>query len=154
MGMRQEYIDQWKAEWIAGNAKMSRHPIEFWKELADLLLEGRSKLKNNPLVAVGHLGFDYPGAMDLLVARNNRGIALEKEGRVEAAIIIYELSVADAFFGTHPYDRLRILYSKRHWYEDAVRVCQMYLSLPDRPVGQDKPHFKHHLDKLRAKLKG
>jgi hypothetical protein len=146
-------IDQWKVGWTTQHERTSRYPLEFWWQVADLLIEGRLTLKNNPLVAIGRYAFDWPGALELLVARNNRAIALEKTGQIDAAIIIYEISVADEFFGTHPYDRLRIIYSQRKWWEDAIRVCEAYLSLPNRPVGQNKPHFEYHRDKLLPKRK-
>ena len=119
--------------------------------MANLLLKGRLLLKNNPLTPVGRYAFKWPGASEYLVERNNRGIDLEKKMEIEAAVVIYELSINDDFFGSHPYDRLRIIYGRRHWYVDAIRVCRAYLSLPDRPHGQNKPHFKTHLEKLLAK---
>jgi hypothetical protein len=126
--------------------------VEFWQEVAELLLEGRALMRNNPLAPIGHYAFEWPGAMEYLVERNNRGIKLEEKKEIEAAIVIYEVSIGDAFFGTHPYDRLRIIYGRRHWYNDAIRVCRAYLHLPDRPHGQDKSHFERHLKKLLAKI--
>ncbi len=148
---RAQWITDWKMEWTAQQSKRSQHPAAFWDEIATLLIDGRLPLGNNPLVPVGHYAIDWAGAMDYLVTRNNRGIELEKSGDIEAAVRIYELSVADAFFGTYPYDRLRILYAKRDWYRDAMRVCETYLALPDRPQGQNKAQFKQHLEKLKAR---
>jgi hypothetical protein len=150
--LTEKYINDWKRSWVVEHSRNSQHPAEFWQEVAELLLEGRLLMKNNPLTPIGYYVFEWPGAMEYLVERNNRGIELEKEGKIEAAIVIYEMSISDAFFGTHPYDRLRIIYGRRHWYKDAVRVCRAYLDLPDRPHGQDKLHFKHYLEKLLVKI--
>jgi hypothetical protein len=153
MSITQEALLSWKAKWIKQQVKNSLHPESFWYEIANLILEGRLKMDNNPLVTIGKYAFEWPGAMEFLVERNNRGIELEKNGNIESAIIVYEISVADDFFGTHPYDRLRIFYTKTKWYKDAIRVCQSYLDLPNRANGQNKPHFRQHLEKLLIKQK-
>lgn len=150
--LTKKYINEWKENWIAEQSRNSQHPAEFWQEVAKLLLEGRSLMKSNPLTPIGHYGFEWREGMEYLVGRNDRGIELENKKEIEAAIVIYELSVGDAFLGTHPYDRLRIIYGKRRWYKDAIRVCRAYLDLPDRRHGQNKPHFKHHLEKLLTKI--
>lgn len=147
----EEAITQWQRIWAVKQAQDSQHDTLFWKQLATRLIDDRLKLGNNPLVPIGQYAIDWPGAMELLTNRNNRGIDFEKNKNIDAAIEIYELGVADAFFGTHPYDRLRIIYSRQKWYSDAVRVCRAYLSLPDREFGQDKAHFENHLSKLLEK---
>lgn len=94
----------------------------------------------------------------VMVDRNLRGIELEKQGRLDEAISLYEANVADKFDGTHPYTRLRIIYTKRTDYQAAIRICQAFLS--DIPPKQraDSP-FQHHLAKLierrqRARVDG
>ena len=77
---------------------------------------------------------------------------LEDEGKLDAACALYETLALNQFIGTLPYDRLRIIYTRQKRYADAIRVCDAYLSLPDRPNGQDKPHFQHHRANLQAKL--
>jgi hypothetical protein len=61
------------------------------------------------------------------VDRNLNGIALEKEGNIDAAIALYEANIAARFDGTHPYERLRIIYSKQKCWDDAIRVCRAYI---------------------------
>lgn len=153
MTITQEDAISWKTKWIKQQSLNSLHSDKFWDEISNLILEGRLKMKNNPLVPIGVYAFEWAGAMEFLVARNNQGIEFEKNGNIESAIIIYEASVADYFFGTHPYDRLRIYYSKQKWYQDSIRVCQVYLNLPDRKNGQNKPRFQNHLEKLLTKVK-
>lgn len=107
-------------------------------------------MRNNLLVPIGRYVFYWKGALEYLVERNNRGIEFEKNGNIDRAVLIFEISVADEFFGTHPYDRLRIIYGTQKNYEDAIRVCKAYLNLPIRPNGQNKPHFQKYLEKLLA----
>lgn len=61
------------------------------------------------------------------VDRNLKGIALEKEGKVDAAIALYEANIVAQFDGSHPYERLRIIYAKRKDWDDAIRVCRAYI---------------------------
>ena len=72
-----------------------------------------------------------------LVDRNLKGIELEKQGDEEQAIALYEANVADRFDGSHPYERLRIMYTYRKKYKDAIRICEAYIS-----HGQQDPKVK------------
>lgn len=66
-----------------------------------------------------------------LFARNVRGVELERAGKVDRAIDVYEANVADMFGGNHPYDRLRVIYSKRKQYDQALRVCRSFVEMAD-----------------------
>jgi tetratricopeptide (TPR) repeat protein len=98
-----------------------------------------------------HLGQQRDGLWQIMVERNLQGKDMEKAGRIEEAIALYEANVRDRFDGTHPYDRLRILYTREKQYDDAIRVCEAYVALPDRPNGQNKAHFREWIDKLQVK---
>lgn len=90
----------------------------------------------------------------LMVERNLQGIELEREGLDVAAMTLYETNVHECFDGSHPYERLRIFYTKRHDYPNAIRVCQAFLNLPRHPLGYDekkRQRFQEHLSKLRSK---
>ncbi|MCM1121799.1 MAG: tetratricopeptide repeat protein [Ruminococcus flavefaciens] len=56
------------------------------------------------------------------VTDNLKGIEYEKAGDIDKAIEIYEKVVSRKFDGSHPYDRLSILYRKRGDFasEEAV----------------------------------
>jgi|GEM_PF-92051 len=56
------------------------------------------------------------------VERNLKGKELEKQGDIEGAIALYELNIKEGFPGTHPYDRLEIIYRKQKNYEEEMRV--------------------------------
>jgi hypothetical protein len=90
-----------------------------------------------------------------LVDRNLTGRKLEEQGKIEKAIVLYEANVSDQFRGTHPYDRLRIIYSKRQDYTNAARVCRAFLNVPvhhDRPDQATRKQFLDHYEKLRKRL--
>ncbi len=70
----------------------------------------------------------YSAIENIIVDRNLQGSEFEKSGRLEHAIQIYELNVADQVDTPHPYDRLRILYTKNKQYDNAIRVCQAWIN--------------------------
>lgn len=64
---------------------------------------------------------------DIIVDRNVMGKALEKEGKLDKAILLYEQNVSDLVDTPHPYTRLRIIYTKQKLYDEAIRVCIAYI---------------------------
>jgi hypothetical protein len=88
----------------------------------------------------------------IMADRNRQGEKAERLGDITNAIDFYEPNVRDCFPGTHPYDRLRIIYTRHGCYADAIRVCRAYLSLPNRE-GRDKFRFQQQLDLLLEKQK-
>jgi len=75
-----------------------------------------------------------------MVDHNLKGIELEKAGRVDDALLLYEANVAMGFGGSHPYDRLRVIYSKRGQLDDAIRVCQAFVKLAETLIGSGLPY--------------
>jgi len=68
-----------------------------------------------------------------LVDRNTDAIKMEKRGRIDEAIVLYEMNVQDKVRALIPYERLRVLYTRRGDYENAIRICQEAMrNLPDR----------------------
>lgn len=58
-------------------------------------------------------------------ASNNRGIELEKAGRIDEAICEYEANIAgDCYPACHSFDRLMVLYRKRKEYANEIRVIK------------------------------
>lgn len=119
-----------------------------------------SMLHNNKMLTAGINGMDwllYLGRQReelyaIMVQRNLNGREFEQQGDLPAAIALYEGNLADQFDGSHPYERLRIIYNRQKDYANALRVCRAYLVLPDRPNGQNKAHFREWADKLAAKV--
>lgn len=73
---------------------------------------------------------------------NMRGIAFEKEGRIEEAIRLYEENVSMRSNGRHAYDRLAILYRKMKDKENEIRILNVAIS-----AFGEKSEYKEQLDK-------
>lgn len=87
-----------------------------------------------------------------MVDRNLKGIELEKMGHEETARILYEANLAEGFGGSHPYERLRVIYTRRKDFEQAMRVCREFQNLNQRDPKKTS-HFAKHLEKLMTKAK-
>lgn len=85
--------------------------------------------------------------LGIMVGRNNKGIKLEKKGDIENAIKLYELNVADEFFGTHPYNRLAIFYRKRKQFDDEIRILKRKISIFEKINQEGLHHFLEHCSK-------
>lgn len=57
-------------------------------------------------------------------ARNNAGIQLEKDGKTDEAIAVYEDNIKDGYPAYHSFQRLMIIYRKRKEYDNEIRVIQ------------------------------
>lgn len=53
---------------------------------------------------------------------NNRGIELEKEGRIDEAIVAYEKNVEAGYPALHSFERLMKIYRRRKDYSNEVRI--------------------------------
>lgn len=80
--------------------------------------------------------------LDIVVDRNLKGIELEKKRTKEyedQAIALYEANIANRFGGSHPYERLRLIYFRNGDYANVSRVCRAYISFGQRdPALQQK----------------
>jgi hypothetical protein len=90
---------------------------------------------------------------DVVVNRNLKGARLEKSGYENRAIPLYEANVKDHFDGSHPYERLRILYAADKRYDDAIRICEAYL-LYCNPRTADRAKCEHFIEKYKKKILG
>lgn len=88
---------------------------------------------------------------EVMVERNLTGKELERAGAIDRAVALYEANLADGFIGSHPYERLRIIYAKRQDHPNALRVCRAYLALA-RGDAQKKSRFREHAEKLAGKI--
>lgn len=68
-------------------------------------------------------------SFNMKVDRNLKGIELEKRGRIEEAIELYEMNVEKGFDGNHPYDRLCVIYRKQGKIADEIRVLEEAISV-------------------------
>jgi hypothetical protein len=53
----------------------------------------------------------------------------EQSGDPEKAVRLYEMSVAEGFVGSHPYERLASLHERRRDYQQAIRTCEAFVVL-------------------------
>ena len=86
---------------------------------------------------------------DILVLRNINGKEYEKDGEDNKAIELYEANIKDNFDGSHPYERLRVIYTKMQKHEDVIRICEAYIL-----NGQHDPQLKTKYQKIIFELKG
>lgn len=103
--------------------------------LNDLALQMSQQQKGKPLP----YGREADRLHNTMFRRNERAIKHEKAGRIDQAIALYEQNVTDRFDGNHPYTRLRILYTKRKQYDQAIRVCQAFVDTADLLIGIGSP---------------
>ena len=86
------------------------------------------------------------------------GMELEKAGLIENAIEMYNAAVRDRFDGSHPYDRLAVLFRKRKDYEREVEVLEMATEVYSdglargHEVHEKLDRFQQRLDKARRLL--
>jgi tetratricopeptide (TPR) repeat protein len=92
------------------------------------------------------------------VDRNHKGKAYEEKGEIEFAIKEYEKNLKEKFEGSHPYNRLAIIYRKNGDYDNEIRVLnsaiEIYTKLsessPRKDVDPKLIKFKKRLEKAVA----
>ena len=124
---------EWRERWIAEMTQRSQHPAPFWQTVADCLIADGQFLQHDPSSPLGQYVLDSTNHFQLLTGRHEEGLHWERVGNLIEALILYEANVADAFHNISPYERLRIIYTDRWWFEDDLRVCEAYLTLPWQP---------------------
>lgn len=99
-------------------------------------------------------GFEIPPSN---VDKNLLGIEFEKLGEVEKAIACYEGCIKNNFEGSHPYDRLAIIFRRLGKPEDEIRVLEraiaIYSTLLDTNnygVGDKLETYKKRLQKIQS----
>jgi len=88
--------------------------------------------------------------LDVMVGRNLNGKTFEAAGEVDKAIALYEENVSDLFGGDHPYERLRVIYTKRKQFAEAIRVCRTFVKIADMLIeeGSGRSDLKPKCDKV------
>jgi tetratricopeptide (TPR) repeat protein len=79
---------------------------------------------------------------------NMRGQSLEKEGKLDEAILQYERLLVDEVDTPFPYRRLAIIYSKRKEREEELRVLRA--AIKNVPVG-NSAHYQWFVERLAKK---
>ena len=76
-------------------------------------------------------------APNLIINYEAYGYTLEKEGKVEEAKLIYWKAINEGFDGSHPYERLRIIYAKNNDWQGAIKACEGYIDLNATYLGYE-----------------
>lgn len=95
---------------------------------------------------------------DQQVYRNLKGQELEKKGLPEEAILLYEINVSEGFEGSFPYRRLAVLYRKKGFLKEEIRVLEkavnifQQVAIGQRSDGLSKlQEFETRLRKIKMK---
>lgn len=86
------------------------------------------------------------------VNRNLKGIKLEKEGKIDKAVKLYEKNIEEEFDGSHPYTRLAIIYSKKGLLDDEIRVLKKAVWVFENVVYKERGDMSQKLDKFKKRL--
>ena len=95
------------------------------------------------------------------MARNEEAERAAHDGDLERAIDLYEISVAEEFVASQPYERLATLYELRRDPEGALRACEAYLRLAasgkmprgaQRSADRKLPEFEVRVARYRRML--
>ena len=89
---------------------------------------------------------------EIQVDRNLKGIEFEKKGKIEKAIRLYEKNIEEDFEGSHPYDRLAIIYRKRGEYEKELRVLRKAIFVFENKIHSRRLDIEPKLQKFRERL--
>ena len=87
------------------------------------------------------------------IERNNKGHDYEREGKISLAIKQYEKNVEDMCYLPASYQRLRVIYTKRKHFDEALRVCRAYLKFLDA-IGDMGLHSSLDKAALRKQFEG
>jgi tetratricopeptide (TPR) repeat protein len=89
----------------------------------------------------------------VMVERNVKGIELEKAGKVDEAIKLFEQNVADKAETNCAYQSLRIIYTKQDKLQEAIRVCEICIALDYKAISETEKNFLlRQIEKLKSKL--
>lgn len=93
--------------------------------------------------------------------RNEEAERAVHNGDPERAIQLYEMSIAEEFVGSHPYERLASIYEGRHEPAEALRVCEAFTKLAasgkmprgaQRSADRKLPYFEARIERYRRAL--
>lgn len=133
------------SEWVKGQMASGIPLMDLWRQL----MEESAKINDLQLLQ------EYMNASskieDILVSRNLEGKQYEQDGDDNNAIKLYEENIKDRFDGSHPYERLKVIYTKQKRYKDVIRICKSYID-NGQPDAQLKAKYEGIIIKLREKI--
>jgi tetratricopeptide (TPR) repeat protein len=87
-----------------------------------------------------------------MLNRNLKGKALEKEGKIDEAIKLYEKNIKEEFDGTFPYNRLAIIYTKKGLLDDEIRVLERAILFFENIISKNKSDNLSIVEKFKYRL--
>ena len=88
-----------------------------------------------------------------LIDNNINGERLEKLGKLNEAIALYEYNISQRFDGNFPYDRLAIIYRKQKKYDEEIRVLKQAIDVFTHDISEMRPDRDIKLEKFEDRLK-
>lgn len=88
-----------------------------------------------------------------MIENNLRGKELEANGNLDSAISLYEYNVKHRFEGSHPYNRLAIIYRKRKEYSKEIAVLKQAIDVFTNDVPYSRPDRNKKLKGFNERLK-
>lgn len=88
----------------------------------------------------------------IIISRNLQGIEHEKARRIAKAVELYEANVTDRIDGSHPYERLRVIYTREGKLEDAIRICEAYIQFGQGRDSSGKEKCRKTIEKLKRMI--
>ena len=88
-----------------------------------------------------------------MVKNNLNGIELEKSGKIDDAIKLYEYNVEHRFDGSHPYNRLAIIYRKQKEYEKEIIVLKQAIDVFTNDVPHSRLDRNKKIEEFNKRLK-
>jgi tetratricopeptide (TPR) repeat protein len=92
--------------------------------------------------------------IDAMILKSDEASELERSGKIDEAIEVYELLLKHQYPHPGPYERLRILYSKQKKYRQAIRACEAFIKVQKRAAPQypeQVQKFAEWIPKLKQK---
>ncbi|MFC6996773.1 hypothetical protein [Rufibacter roseus] len=89
---------------------------------------------------------------DKQTLRNIQGKEFEKSKQSEKAALLYEENIKEEFDGTHPYERLAIIYKREGRLEDEIRVLESAVVIFTKIAKTGRTDGISKLQKFKTKL--
>lgn len=99
-----------------------------------------------------HINMIDERRFEIQINRNLEGIEFEKKGEIEKAIRLYEKNVEEDFEGSHPYNRLAVIYRKAGEYEKEIRVLRKAIFVFENNVYSERMDKEPKLQKFHSRL--
>ena len=105
------------------------------------------------MTGVPHLEDTERTLLELQTGRNLRGLELERAGRADEAMALYEQNLAEGFAGDWPYGRLVSYYTARGRLHDVVRVLERGIAVLEQSQARTPSDRKALQQVFRRRLR-